>query len=60
MEKFMWIKKEDAEIPKWPNGKHFYIKMNGTDINGYVKYNTIEEAEKEKNKYLRKIRFKKW
>lgn len=52
-----WTRK-DISIKRWPNGHHFYVKVGIHEIPG-LKTNTIQEAEEEGVKLLRKLQRKK-
>ncbi len=51
---------DEIKISRWPLCKHFYISVNGTnvEINGVSKWNTITAAEEAKERYLKRNRFR--
>ena len=57
---FPSISKNEVVIKRWPQGKHFYILVDGEHIivNGQEKFKTIEAAEQAKKDFLKQNRFK--
>lgn len=50
--------KEDINITKWPGGKHYFAKIGSITVEdeyGNTKWNTVEEAERQAEIFLRKI-----
>jgi len=57
---FPCMSENDVTIDRWAGGPHFYIQVNGknVEIDGEVKYNTIERAEEVRKNFIKQNRFK--
>ena len=57
---FPTLGKDVIKITKWPGCPHFYISVNGknVEVDGIQKWKTIEGAEEAKANYLRRNRYR--
>jgi len=58
---FPTMSEKDIKITRWFGGPHFYITVKGktVEINGVSKWNTIQAAEEDRAKYLKRNKFRK-
>lgn len=57
---FPTLGEDEIKISKWFVGKHYYISVNGrnVEVDGVSKWSTIDAAEEAKENYIRRNRYR--